>query len=41
MFPMLEYSEKHSRNLVLLVVFSLCCSLSIAGYASTTVGVYI
>lgn len=38
MFPMLKYREKHPRNLVLLGVFTLCCSLSIAVAASTTVG---
>jgi hypothetical protein len=41
MFPMLKYSEKHTRNLVLLAVFTICCSLGIANYASTTVSVYI
>ena len=40
MFPILKYSEKHSRNLILIVVFTLCCILCIAGYASTTVNVY-
>uniref|UniRef100_A0A804P0T1 BI1-like protein n=1 Tax=Zea mays TaxID=4577 RepID=A0A804P0T1_MAIZE len=38
MFPMLKYREKHPRNLVLLAVFTLCCSLSIAVSASTTLG---
>ncbi|CAD6262254.1 unnamed protein product [Miscanthus lutarioriparius] len=40
MFPILKYSEKHSRNLILIAVFTLCCILCIAGYASTTVNVY-
>jgi hypothetical protein len=38
MFPMLKYREKHPRNLVLLALFTLCCSLSIAVSASTTLG---
>jgi len=38
MFPMLKYREKHPRNLVLLALFTLCCSLSIAVSASTTFG---
>ncbi|CAD6242544.1 unnamed protein product [Miscanthus lutarioriparius] len=40
MFPILKYSEKHSRNLILIAVFTLCCILCIVGYASTTVNVY-
>jgi len=40
MFPMLKYREKHPRNLVLLALFTLCCSLSIAVSASTTFGKY-
>ncbi|WVZ50844.1 hypothetical protein U9M48_002058 [Paspalum notatum var. saurae] len=38
MIPMLRYREKHPWNLVLLAVFTLCCSLSIAVAASTTLG---
>jgi hypothetical protein len=38
MWPMLRYRERHPVNLVLLGVFTLCCSLSIAVSASTTVG---
>ncbi|XP_066357964.1 protein LIFEGUARD 2-like [Miscanthus floridulus] len=38
MFPMLKYREKHPRNLVLLALFTLCCSLSIAVSASSTLG---
>ncbi|CAO2149395.1 unnamed protein product [Urochloa humidicola] len=38
MFPMMKYREKHPRNLVLLGIFTLCCSLSIAVTASTSVG---
>ncbi|CAN6363238.1 unnamed protein product [Urochloa humidicola] len=38
MFPMLKYREKHPRNLVLLGLFTLCCSLSIAVTTSTSVG---
>ncbi|CAL4992274.1 unnamed protein product [Urochloa decumbens] len=38
MFPMMKYREKHPRNLVLLGLFTLCCSLSIAVTTSTSVG---
>nr|CAB3503186.1 unnamed protein product [Digitaria exilis] len=38
MIPMLKYREKHPTNLVLLGVFTLCCSLSIAVSTSTTLG---
>lgn len=38
MFPMMKYREKHPWNLVLLGVFTLCCSLSIAVTTSTSVG---
>ncbi|CAO2142139.1 unnamed protein product [Urochloa humidicola] len=38
MFPMMKYREKHPRNLVLLGIFTLCCSLSIAVTTSTSVG---
>ena len=38
MFPMLKYREKHPTNLVLLGVFTLCCSLSIAMTTSTSLG---
>lgn len=38
MFPMLKYREKHPTNLVLLALFTLCCSLSIAVSASSTLG---
>ncbi|RCV38715.1 hypothetical protein SETIT_8G164500v2 [Setaria italica] len=38
MFPMMKYREKHPRNLVLLGVFTLCCSLSIAVTTSSSVG---
>lgn len=38
MIPMIRYRERHPVNLVLLGVFTLCCSLSIAVSASTTVG---
>ncbi|KAJ1275968.1 hypothetical protein BS78_05G177600 [Paspalum vaginatum] len=38
MIPMLKFREKHPWNLVLLAVFTLCCSLSIAVAASTTLG---
>jgi len=38
MFPMLKYREKHPTNLVLLGVFTLCCSLSIAMTTSTSFG---
>ncbi|GJN25274.1 hypothetical protein PR202_gb13077 [Eleusine coracana subsp. coracana] len=39
MIPMLRFRERHPVNLVLLGIFTLCCSLSIAVSASTTVGV--
>jgi hypothetical protein len=35
---MMKYREKHPWNLVLLGVFTLCCSLSIAVTTSTSVG---
>jgi protein lifeguard len=38
MWPMVRYRERHPLNLVLLGVFTLCCSLSIAVSASFTVG---
>ncbi|KAL6654026.1 hypothetical protein ACP70R_007491 [Stipagrostis hirtigluma subsp. patula] len=38
MFPMLKYRERHPVNLVLLGLFTVCCSLSIAVATSTTVG---
>ncbi|TVU25037.1 hypothetical protein EJB05_27513 [Eragrostis curvula] len=41
MWPMLKYRERHPVNLVLLGVFTLCCSLSIAVAASTTVGIVV
>ncbi|KAL6841645.1 hypothetical protein ACP4OV_028584 [Aristida adscensionis] len=38
MWPMIKYRERHPVNLFLLGLFTLCCSLSIAVSASTTIG---